>query len=109
MRGVEPIALSPMMFDVPHAESCPANYAGPGLGREMIMADLLIGSGRHPTHSRRSQQTDALMVLACNATFENSELLARCDRTASVGVVYAACCCSATAMLMNSAMPERVG
>jgi hypothetical protein len=23
--------------------------------------------------------------------------------------LYAACCCSATAVLMNSAMPERVG
>jgi hypothetical protein len=46
----------------------------------MIMADLLVGTGQHPTHSRRSQQTDALMVLARNATFDNSELLARCEQ-----------------------------
>jgi hypothetical protein len=46
----------------------------------MIMADLLVGTGRQPTHSRRSQQTDALMVLARSATFETSELLARCEQ-----------------------------
>ena len=51
-----------------------------GLGRGMIMADLLVGTGRHPTRSRRSQQTSALMIVVRNATFDNPEFLARCEQ-----------------------------
>jgi hypothetical protein len=67
----------------------------------MITADLLVGTERQPTHSRRSQQTDALMVLAwVTAVIGTAE---------PRGLVYAACCCSATVVLMNSAMLARVG